>query len=57
MKTDEVMPIINQNVQEILEKYLTGKLLFTIQHEIVNAIGYDLAQAEAKKINDREDDG
>lgn len=52
MNEEKIMPIIQQNVHDVLDKYLTGKLEFTIEREIVNAILYDLANLETEADHD-----
>lgn len=49
---EKTMEIIKKNVHEVLDKYLTGKLEYMIEREIVNMIEYDLANAEEANSND-----
>ena len=43
---DKTLEIVRKDVHEVLDKYLAGKLLWTVEHEIMANIEWDLAHME-----------
>lgn len=42
MNREQIMEIVQKNVHEVLDKYLSDKLLYVIEREITNSVEWDL---------------
>ena len=49
---EKTLKIIQQNVHEVLDKYLAGELAYDIEHEILHGIEWDLAHEGEEDSHD-----